>query len=265
MPTETVLITGASSGIGRALAQRFAADGSQLVLVARRKERLEQLAEELRQQHGAHSLVMPCDLSRPDAPQELFQQLQQQAVAVDVLVNNAGFGKLGRFVELSLEEQLEMVQLNVTALTHLSRLFLPGMVERNRGGILNLGSTAAFQPGPHVAVYYASKAFVLSLSEALAWELRKTKVRVTCLCPGPTHTEFGERSHMHDTPAFKANAMDVDTVATAGHRGFRRGKRIVMPGVLNNLLSWSVRVTPRQPILRVVSSLQPLPDESSKS
>lgn len=256
-PHDTVLVTGASSGIGRELAKRFAADGSALILVARREEKLRELAEELAVSHGAVSLVLAVDLSNPDGPRQLYEAVQSAGKAVDVLVNNAGFGQFGRFHEIPLERQLAMVQLNVAAVVDLTYRFLPQMLARRRGAILNLGSTASFQPGPNVAVYYATKAFVLSFSEALWQELRGTGVAVTCLCPGPTRTEFGDESGMHDTPVFKYNSMEVAAVADAGYKALRRDRRLVIPGLVNKLLAFSVRISPRRTVLQVMSRLQP--------
>ncbi len=258
MPAETVLITGASSGIGLEFAKQFAKDGSELILVARRRDRLELLAAELKAIYGTTSTIITSDLSLPEAPQQLMDQIHQAGKQVDVLVNNAGFGQLGEFDEIPLQRQLNMIQLNVSAVVALSHLCLPGMRSRRRGAILNIGSTASFQPGPNVAVYYATKAFVLSFSEALWKELRGTGVTVTCLCPGPTKTEFGDESAMHDTPVFKHNAMNVSDVVKAGYRALRRGKRLVIPGVVNNLLATSVRFTPRGTLLDVMTMLQPL-------
>ena len=170
MKDEIALITGASSGIGLHLARRFAADGSDLVLVARSEAKLNDLAGVLRRQYGIAARVLPKDLSAPEAPQEFFDALQADGVAVDVLVNNAGFGARGAVAELEAERQLAMIQVNVATLTHLTRLFLPSMLERGRGGILNVGSTAGFQPGPNMSVYYATKAYVLSFTEGLAEE-----------------------------------------------------------------------------------------------
>jgi len=255
---ETVLITGASSGIGRELARLFAADGADLILTARREDRLKELAAELQQKYGTKSLLLPLDLAQPEAAEELFQRVQAAEMQVDVLINNAGFGQMGPFAEIPLARQLSMIGLNISALVALTYLFLPGMLARKRGAILNLGSTAAFQPGPNVNVYYATKAFVLSFSEALWKELQGTGVCVTCLCPGPTKTEFGDESAMHDTPVFKHNAMPVEVVARAGFQGIRKRKRLVMPGLLNRILSFSVRFTPRPVILDVMTFLQPL-------
>lgn len=255
---ETALITGASSGIGWELAKLLAADGCRLVLVARRTDRLQQLAAELARDHRTECLVIPLDLTQPDAPAQLVAAVAERGWDVDILVNNAGFGQLGRFAEISRERQLDMIQLNIKTLVDLTHRFLPGMQARRRGRVLNVGSTASFQPGPNCAVYYATKAFVLSFSEAISEEAQGTGVTVTCLCPGPTRTEFGEESDMHSTPVFRFNAMSVEAVAKAGHRGLRRGARLVMPGLKNNLLSFSVRLTPRPVILKVMQLLQPL-------
>ncbi len=242
---ETALITGASSGIGWALAKLFAADGSQLVLVARREEKLEQLASELRQQHNSVVHVMPADLTDPEAPRRIAEQLESASLEVDVLVNNAGFGANGEFSEIPCDRQLEMIQVNVHALVHFTRRLVPGMIQRGRGSVLNLGSTAAFQPGPRMAVYFASKAFVLSFTEALHEELRGTGVTATCLCPGPTKTEFVDVARMHNSRLFHLGPWPVDTVARAGYRAMRRGQPFMVPGLVNKLGAFSVRLAPR--------------------
>jgi short-subunit dehydrogenase len=256
MSRETVLITGASSGIGLELARLFAADGSDLVLVARRRERLEELSHELEQSQGIAAEVLVEDLASAAAPQAIFDRLQSEGRTIDVLVNNAGFGAVGPVVEIGLGRQLEMLQVNVVALAHLTMLFLPGMLQRGRGGVLNVGSTAAFQPGPYMAMYYASKAFVLSFSEALAEELRGTPVRVCCLCPGPTRTEFAAAAHIEDRLLFKLPTTSATQVARAGYRGFRRGKPLVIPGVVNKLGALAVRLTPRALVRKVTKRLQ---------
>ena len=256
MSRETALITGASSGIGCELAKLFAADGSSLVLVARREDRLQKLAQELRDQYEVTVSVLPCDLAQGYTPDRLCDQLSAHGIVVDVLVNNAGFGARGSVADLPLERQMELVQVNVTALTHLTRLLLPGMLERKRGGILNLSSTAGFQPGPNMAVYYASKAYVLSLTEGLAEELSGTGVTATCLCPGPTATEFAAEAGVEGSRLFRLGAMDQATVARAGYRGLRRGDVIVVPGVLNKAMVASVRFTPRAVVRKLVHSLQ---------
>lgn len=257
MPAETVLITGASSGIGWELARRFAADGSRLILVARNEAKLRELAEDLRVRHGTESLILARDLSEPHAASRLFAELKQRGQEPDVLVNNAGFGQFGQFMDIPLNRHLNMLQLNMATLVELTHQCLPGMLQRRQGSILNLGSTASFQPGPNSAVYYASKAFVLSFSEALWKELQGTGVSVTCLCPGPTRTGFGADSQMDQTPVFRFNSMDVGAVADAGHRGLRRKSRVVVPGWLNNFLAWGVRFVDRRTMLEIMSWMQP--------
>jgi short-subunit dehydrogenase len=254
MSAETVLITGSSSGIGLELARLFAADKSNLILVARSQDRLEALAEELRESHGVGIVVLPHDLADPAAPQAICDATKGSVV--DVVVNNAGFGAVGAVVDLPLQRQLDMLQVNITALTHLTRLFLPGMIERKRGGVLNVGSTAGFQPGPGMAVYYATKANVLSFTEALAEEVAGTGVKVTCLAPGPTATGFGVDSGMERSLLFRLGAMDAATVARRGYRGFRRGKVIVVPGLKNKLGAFAVRFAPRSFVRKLVKRLQ---------
>jgi uncharacterized protein len=256
MARETVLITGASSGIGLELAKMFAADKSDLVLVARNREALEKLGEELRRERGVDVLVEPHDLADAAAPQAIFDSLTGKGMFVDVVVNNAGFGLLGAIAELPALQQLEMIQVNVAALTHLSRLFLPGMMERGRGGILNVGSTAGFQPGPNMAVYYATKAYVLSFTEALAEELAGTKIKVTCLAPGPTATGFAALARAEDALLFHLGVMDAKSVASIGYRGFRRGKVLVIPGFRNKFMAFAVRFGPRMVVRKIVKRLQ---------
>lgn len=245
MSVETVLVTGASSGIGCELAKCFAADGSRLVLVARRGGALDLLATELRRIHKIQTQVVTTDLALPEAPVRLLEHLRFHGLKVDVLVNNAGFGAQGQFVKLPLERQLDMVQVNITAVTHLSRLLLPGMLERGRGGILNVASTAAFQPGPGMAVYYATKAYVLSFSEALAEELAGTGLTITTLCPGPTATNFSMAANAQNSRLFKLTAMSAESVAQIGHRAFRQGRVVAVAGLRNQTLAFSVRLAPR--------------------
>lgn len=253
MPNETVLVTGASSGIGLELARLFARDGADLVIVARRKEKLEQVAKELRENCGVAVKIVDKDLSLQKSPQEIYDQLEKEMVKVDVLVNNAGFGAVGSFSELDHKRQMDMLNLNINALTSLTRLFLPKMIERNYGGILNVGSLAGFQPGPYGAVYYATKSFVLSFTEAIAKEVEDTSVKVSCLAPGPTRTEFGEVSGIDNSLLFRIGTMNAREVAQAGYEGFRKGKFVVIPGVLNNLVPFMVRLFPRS-LIRAVSS-----------
>ena len=186
----------------------------------------------------------------------IFDQLTGSGQVVNVVVNNAGFGDVGAVATLSLERQSEMIRVNVVALTELTRLFLPGMIQRRRGGILNVGSTAGYQPGPNMAVYYATKAFVLSFSEALAEELLGTGVTSTCLNPGPTATGFADAAHMGDALLFQLGTMDAGAVARRGYRGFRRGKVIVVPGLKNKLGTLAVRLVPRRLVRKLVKRLQ---------
>ena len=244
--SETVLITGASSGIGRELARCFAADGCRLVLVARNTGALEALAAELRQAHDVATVVLTADLARPETPERLFNELQSRGITVDVLVNNAGFGAHGAFAGLPLPRQLEMVQVNLTALMELTGRFLPGLIQRRRGGVLNVGSVAGFLPGPGLAVYYATKAFGLSFTEALAEELTGSGVTVTALCPGPTATNFGVVARGTKTRRHQSPSLTAEAVAVHGHRAFRKGRLLAVPGWHNQVLIFLVRILPRR-------------------
>src|SRR5450755_742453 len=244
---KTALITGASSGIGLELARIFAREGSNLVLVARNGDRLRQLASELEKAHGARSLILATDLTEPGAVAYVLDQTTRAGLQLEVLVNNAGFGQYGLFAENDLEECLRQIQLNVTTLTHLTRLYLPGMIERKSGRILNVASTAAFQPGPLMAVYFASKAYVLHFSEALANELNGRGVSVTCLCPGPTATGFAARAGNAHSRLFEwFRPMSAPAVARVGYRALIKGKTLAIAGFMNWLLAESVRFSPRK-------------------
>jgi hypothetical protein len=243
----TALITGASGGIGYELARLFANDHHNLVLVARNGPRLTQIADEMQRQFGVSVKSVALDLAASAAPQRLFDELKREGIAVDILVNNAGYGKLGEFAAIPVEESLGQIQLNVTALTFLTRLFLGPMLERGSGKIMNVASTAGFQPGPLMAVYYATKAYVISFSEALANELAGKGITVTCLCPGATDTGFASRAGNGKSRLFKQLApMDAKTVALKGYRGLMAGKTLVIPGLKNWLLAESLRVSPRK-------------------
>jgi short-subunit dehydrogenase len=257
--SETVLVTGASSGIGRALAETFAEDGSRLVLVSRSRDKLELLAGEFRKEHGVEVLVIVQDLGLPEAGDEVVRRLDEVGWQVDVLVNNAGVGAHGEFKEIPLDRQLAMVQLNVNALLHLTHRLLPPMVERRRGAILNVASTAAYQPGPYAAVYFASKAFLLSFSDALWEEVRHFNIGVTCLCPGPTRTNFGKEYDLTQSTGFRLAGMEASAVARAGHHALRRGRRTVIPGLLNRLMTFASRFATRRFLIRAVTAFNGRP------
>jgi uncharacterized protein len=253
---RTALITGASSGIGRELAVCFARDGINLVLVARNESKLQELADQLQTQYKIQAKVMPKNLEDMGSVQALYLELKTAGFHIDYLVNNAGFGVYGNFLETDLDQELRMIDLNVKSLTYLTKLFVPEMVKQGKGGVLNVASTAAFQPGPLMAVYYATKAYVLSFTEALENELRGTGVNVTALCPGPTLTGFGDRANLGNSRLFQLGVMDAKTVAEIGYAGFRNGKRIVIPGLKNRLLANSVRFAPRKLVTNIVRYIQ---------
>lgn len=254
----TALITGASSGIGLELARLFARDRIDLVLVARREAELQKLAEELASSHPIQVRVFAADLTDPAAPDHIFAALKNDGIVIDALVNNAGFGTYGPFVETDLQAELQMLKLNIVSLTHLTKLFAREMVARHRGRILNVASTASFQPGPLMAVYYASKAYVLSFTEALAEELRETGVTVTALCPGPTRTGFQGAAKMEKSRLVSGllSMQDAETVARIGYRAMLRSSRIAIPGILNSLIVQSIRFTPRRLVTLIVHQMQ---------
>lgn len=250
--SETVLITGASSGIGLELAKCFAAEGSRLALIARNTAALESLAAELRRKHNVECVVLTADLSLPETPKRTFEELSARKISVDILVNNAGFGAIGAFARLPHNRQLEMIQVNIAALTDLTGLFLPGMIQRRCGGVLNVGSVAGFVPGPGMTVYYATKAFVLSFTEGLAGELAGTGVKVTALCPGPTSTNFGNVAGSKDARLFRVGNMSAIEVAQCGHRAFRRGQVVAVSGLRNRLLILLAWLAPRAAVRGIV-------------
>ncbi len=251
--SETALITGASSGLGAEYAKLFAADKRDVVLVARRRDRLQALANELTGKWGIKAQVIAEDLVDPAAPQRIAEEVKRDGLQIDYLVNNAGFGATGPFAQADLARELAMVQVNVTALVALTRAFLPEMIQRKRGRILNIGSTAGFQPGPFMAVYYASKAFVNSFTEALWYELRGTGVSATVSCPGATATEFSGVAGNDRTRLFRLGAMNAAEVARQGYQAMLEGKPLVIHGLKNRILAGSVRISPR-PIVRAISA-----------
>jgi short-subunit dehydrogenase len=249
--TPVVLITGASSGIGAALARVFAAHGHELVLVARRQDRLNALADEIAAAGRSRPTVLATDLERRDAASAIAAELSSRGLEPSVVVNNAGFGLSGAAAAVSRDEQLAMIDVNVRALTELSLMFVDSLA-RHRGGILNVASVAAFLPGPGMAVYYASKAYVLSFSEALHRELSNRGVRVTVLCPGPVPTEFQARSGMQLNAAARALELSAERVAQIGYDAFMRGKRVVVPGINNRIAVSLMRLVPNGLLLRLV-------------
>ncbi len=249
--TKVALVTGASAGLGVEFARQLSKRGHRLVLAARRKDRLEELAKEL-----GKARAVAIDLSKKDAAAKLMADLEANGETVDLLVNNAGFGLIGRFAELDAKRLRGIIDLNVGTLTDLCRAAAPGMIKRKSGGIINVASTAAFQPGPKMAVYFATKAFVLSLSEALHEELKPHGVHVTCLCPGPTRTEFGDVAGFGGNGLFDRVAMELPEVVKAGLDGLDTNKAVVVPGVLNKLTANSGRFAPRGVVRKIAGAIK---------
>jgi len=248
---KVALVTGASAGLGVEFARQLSKRGHRLVLVARRKERLEKLAKEL-----GNARAVAIDLSKANAAAKLIADLEEKGEVVDLLVNNAGFGLIGRFAELDAKRLRQMIDLNVGALTDLCRAVAPGMIKRRGGAILNVASTAAFQPGPKMAVYFATKAFVLSLSEALHEELKPHGIKVSCLCPGPTRTEFGEVAGFGGNGAFDRLAMGAAEVVEIGLDGLDKNKAVVIAGLVNKVGAWSTRFAPRSTVRRIAGAIK---------
>lgn len=253
MGTNVALVTGASSGIGLELAREHAKRGGDLVLVARRRDRLEEIKKEFEATHGVNVALIERDLGLADAAEGLVRDLEQQGLQIDVLINNAGFGGYGKFHERAWEDDRKMIELNVMALAGLTRLVLPGMVERGSGRILNVASVAGFLPGPYQATYYATKAFVITLSEAIADELKGTGVTVTALCPGATETEFIERADLNGTRLFVAGMDSAAKVAAHGYEAMLNGKTLAIPGVSNKFLARVVIPFTPRPIVTWLS------------
>ncbi|GGA81889.1 short-chain dehydrogenase [Arenimonas soli] len=249
---KTALVTGASSGIGRAIAEEFAREGADLVIAAREAAPLAQLAAEWSVCHGVQVTALACDLAERGAAQALFDSVKEAGLEVDYLVNNAGVGVYGRFSEVLLERELAMMELNIVTPTVLCKRFLPGLMRR-RGRIMNVASVAAFQPGPYMATYYATKAYLLSLSEALAEELSGSGVSVTTFCPGPTQSPFLERAGMGGSGLVQGKSLaNADEVGIAGYKAMHEGKRLYVPGFCNRLLVNAIRLLPRRAVTRAV-------------
>jgi uncharacterized protein len=256
MSRKIALITGASAGLGEQFAQLFARDGNDVILVARSAARLQALASKLQQEHSITAHVMPADLVDAGAPQRLFDQVKAQGLEVEYLVNNAGFGSNGAFLDLDLAKEVEMVEVNCTALLKLTHLFAHPMRERRSGRILNIASTAAFQPGPYMATYYATKAFVVSFTEALAHELHGSGVTVTCHCPGATQTEFASRAGNEKSRLFQRKGVaQASDVAEDAYQAMMKGRVLAVHGVVNWLLMESVRLSPRAAVRSIAASL----------
>ncbi len=254
--SKTALITGASNGIGKELAYHFAKDGINLVLVARSEAKLQELKMDLIGKWDIQVEVMSRDLSRMEEVQSLSEELKEKQIEIHYLVNNAGYGLFGNFTETDMEVELSMIDLNIKSLTLLTKLLVKDMVKKGKGGILNVASTASFQPGPLMAVYYATKAYVLSFTEALENELQGTGVTVTALCPGPTETGFGDRANLSSSKLFKGKLMNVTEVAEAAYAGLTTGKSLIIPGFQNRMLTVLVRLLPRKTITAIVRNVK---------
>jgi short-subunit dehydrogenase len=251
MTRPVALITGASAGLGVEFARQLSKRGHRLVLAARRKDRLDELAKEL-----GNARAVAIDLSKKDSAARLMADIEANGETVDLLVNNAGFGLIGRFAELDATREREMIDLNVGALTDLCRAVAPAMIERKSGAILNVASTAAFQPGPKMAVYFATKAFVLSLSEAIHEELRPHGIKVSCLCPGPTRTEFGEVAGFGGNGLFDRVAMEADQVVEVGLKGLEANDAVVIAGWMNKVTAASTRFAPRSVVRKIAGAIK---------
>ena len=250
-PRPATLITGASAGLGVEFARQCVKRGEEVVLVARRRDRLNKLATELGKAH-----VIAADLSKPKAAEKLFAEVASRGLWVRTLINNAGFGLRGRFDALALDRQLEMIDLNIRSLTNLAFVALDNMRAHGGGAILNVASTAAFQPGPNMAVYFATKAYVLSFTEALHEEWKDRGIKVSALCPGPTRTEFGDVAGIKTLGSFDRLAMEAEPVVRAGLEGLDRNQAVVIPGVPNKIGAWSTRLAPRSTVRKIAGSLK---------
>jgi len=248
---KVALVTGASAGLGVEFARQLSKRGHRLVLAARRKERLEELAKEL-----GEARAVAIDLSKTNAATKLMADLAANDEEVELLVNNAGFGLMGRFATADAKRLRQMIDLNVGTLADLCRAVAPGMIERKSGGIVNVASTAAFQPGPNMAVYFATKAFVLSFTEAMHEELKPHGIHVTCLCPGPTRTEFGDVAGFGGNGMFDRVAMESPDVVTAGLEGLDKNRAVVVPGLLNKISANSGRFAPRSVVRKIAGAIK---------
>ncbi len=251
---KTVLITGASGGIGNAFARLFAAKGHDLVLVARQRQKLEAIKQTLEGAHPIKVHVIACDLSIVGSPKDIYNDLKQNSIPIDILINNAGAGLWGRFIETRWDKELHIMQLNVVNLVHLTKLILPQMIKRGEGAVLNVASTVGFVPGPLMSIYYASKSFLLSFSQALSCELKGTGVSVTTLCPGPTQTDFQQTAEVKK-PGLQGMAS-AERVAEFGYRALLKKQRVAIYGFKNNVLVGLTQVLPRNLVANIMYKVQ---------
>ncbi|WP_426347981.1 SDR family NAD(P)-dependent oxidoreductase [Alloiococcus sp. CFN-8] len=250
------LITGASSGIGLELCHLLAEAGNNIILVARKEKELYELRSSLMKQYDIQVEVIIKDLAAPNAPKEIYTHIMNREIKVDTLINNAGVGSFGPFSKISLEKDMNLIDVNIRALTELTKLFLPELLKREKGRILNVASTAGFMPGPYMATYYASKAYVISFTEALASELKGTAVTVSVLCPGPTKTGFQAKAEMKKSDFVTLGVMEAKAVALCGFNGMLKGKTIIIPGALNKLLVYGSKLFPRKLLTALAKSTQ---------
>ncbi|MGQ3480128.1 SDR family NAD(P)-dependent oxidoreductase [Paenibacillus sp. TY11] len=253
---KTVLITGASGGIGKELADRFAKGGYNIVLVARSEGKILDLAQEYQKKYGIQATVIAKDVAATGVPQEIFNELKEKGIIIDYLVNNAGFGLFGTFMETDIEQEINMIDVNIKALTVMTKLFLPDMIKRGQGGVMNVASLVGFFPGPMMSVYYATKAYVLSFTEALENEVNDTGVTVTALCPGLTSTGFVDRSGMGVSKMLQGPIMEAGQVAEEGYQGFLGGKTLIIPGARNRFIAFMPRLLSRKIMTRMIRSSQ---------
>lgn len=255
--TKTALITGATGGLGKEFSKIFAREGYDLVLVSKTKSKLDLLKEQLQAEYDVHAEIYPADLAKKDAACGIFDFTAAKGIAVDVLVNNAGFGDFGEYRNCHWNKQYDMMQVNMCTLAQFTRLYLPSMVERGRGKILNVASVASFFPGPLMSVYYATKAFVLSFTQALSVELKNTGVSVTALCPGPTKTGFEDNADLETSGLFKHLKVDrAKDVAEYGYSELMKNKVVAVPGIMNKLITFSPRLSPRKLVRECVYLIQ---------
>lgn len=254
---KTALITGASSGIGLEFARIFAMNNCNVVITARNESKLNELAKELEVKHNIKVKIIAKDLSDKNSPQEIYDELKSEGIEIEYLINNAGFGGYGKFQNTDWNHEEEMVQVNITALMYLSKVFVQDMLARNSGRILNVASTAAFQPGPLMSVYYASKAFVVSFSEAMSYELKDTNVTVTVLCPGPTHSDFHIRAGIEQSKLTTGRRIPSSyDVALVGYNAMMKGKRRVIEGTVNKFLAFASWILPKKFVMGIVYKIQ---------